>query len=474
MGLSSVFQTGVSGMMASKAAVATTGHNIANANTEGFSRQRVTTETSAPGSSVSAKGYLGTGTQISRIERINDEYLEKQIRNGTKDLAHFEEKDLALKQVEDIFNEMNGDGLNRLIAKFFNEFRKLANEPESEAIRQSVREASHALVNDFHRLRNEVDEVRHHLDARIEGYTREINDCADEVKELNAQISRLEITGAPANDLLDKRDKVLKKLASYMDTAMHKDRQGNFVIDVRGAGPLVIGSTVAEKFSAIRSPDDGRGKPDGSYDIRTTASGSSGVTHQLKGGKLGALLEVRDQTLSTVLDRLDDLAMSLTTRVNEIHSLGITPSGVSGISFFRPLNQKHRAAEFIELSEDVRGSINNIATASMPNAPGDNRVAIAIAGIQDMKIMNDGKSVLDDFYNSIMSDVGVLSARTKAGLNQHRDILTQLSKIRDQVSGVSVDEETANLMQFQHTYDASAKIIQMADEMLKTVLDLKR
>src|SRR5262249_61761316 len=105
---------------------------------------------------------------------------------------------------------------------------------------------------------------------------------------------------------------------------------------------------------------------------------------------------------------------------------------------------------------------------------GDNRIAIAISGLQGQKLMNDGKTTFDDFYNSIVSDVGVAGAKAKSGINQHKDIMNQLTKMRDQIAGVSIDEETTNLMQFQHTYDASAKVIQVADEMLRTVLELKR
>lgn len=473
MGVSNIFRTGHSGMIAAKAAVATTGHNIANANTEGFSRQRVETEASTPRPAVGSHAVIGTGTHINRVTRINDEYIEKQIRNGSRDLAHFEEKDIALRQTEDIFNEMNGDGLNRLISRFFNEFRKLSNEPDNEAVRQSVREATNAVVNDFHRLRNEVEDVRRHIDSRLEGYTKEINTLSEQIKDLNIEINKLEMGGAFANDLLDKRDQALKKLGSYMDLTMHKDNHGNFIVDVRGVGPLVVGPN-AEKFSVNRSPADDLGKPEGAFDVKTSASARSIVTHSLRGGKVGALLEVRDQTLSTILDRLDELAFGLTQSVNDIHVQGFTRNGLQGVAFFRPVDQKHRAAEFIGLSEDIEASVNNIATAAIPDAPGDNRIALAISGLQGIRLMNEGKASFDDFYNSIMSDVGVTAQRNRSGINQQRDIMTQLNKMRDQISGVSIDEETANLMQFQHTYDASAKVIQVADEMLKTVLELKR
>lgn len=473
MSIPSAFQTGRTGMMTAKAAISTTGHNIANANTEGFSRQRVLVSAETPRGGTVGHGVIGQGTRVSRVERINDEYLDKHVRTATRDMANLEEKDMALRQTEDIFNEMNGDGLNRLVSKFFNEFRKLSNEPDNEAIRQSVRESSQALVNDFHRLREEVEGVRRHLDSRLEGYASEVNGLAQQLKGYNMQIQRVEAEGALPNDLLDQRDNVLKKLGTYFDIATHKDNFGSYVVDVRGVGPLVVGPE-AESFSVFRTKSDGTGKPEGAMEIASSSNANSIVTHQIKGGKMGALLEVRDQTLSTVLSKLDELAFNLSQSVNEIHSQGFTRQGLQGINFFGALNGKDRASEFIGLSDEVSNNVHNIAAAAEVNAPGDNRIALAISGLQNIKLMADGSASMDDYYNSIVSDLGVASARNKSGLTQQKDIMTQLNKMRDQLSGVSIDEETANLMQFQHSFDASAKVIQVADEMMKTIMELKR
>jgi flagellar hook-associated protein 1 len=473
MGIPSVFQTGRSGMMASKAAIATTGHNISNANTEGYSRQRVQTETATPAGKAGSKTIIGTGTKISRIERVNDEYIEKQVRNAGKDMANFEEKETMLRQVEDVFNEMNGDGLNRLVSKFFNEFRKLSNEPESEAVRESVRESTNAMANDFKRLRNELEDVKNHIDQRIEGYAREANMLAEQIKDLNVKIRTAEIADGAPNDLLDQRDQALKKLASFADIAMHKDNQGNFIVDLKGVGPLVVGPQ-NESFSVERTPADDLGKPENSFDLKTSASARSIITHQIKGGKFGALMEVRDRTLSTLIDRLDDMAFTLADAVNSVHSQGFNRYGQQGVQFFKQLGAKERAAEFLDLSDAIKTSTNNIATAAQAESPGDNRIAIAISGLQHSRLMNEGNATIDAYYNSIVSDVGVASSKNKFNLNQQKDIIAQLGKMRDQISGVSIDEETANLMQFQHSFDASAKIIQVADECLKTVLELKR
>ena len=251
MPLPNVMQTGKSGMVAAKAQMATTSHNISNANTEGYSRQRVQQKADNP-TPCGQKNLIGQGTLLARTERVNDNYIEKQIRSAARDLSHLEEKDLALKQTEDIFNEMGGEGLNRLVAKFFNDFRKLGNEPDNEAVRQSVRESTAAMANDFHRLRGSVEEVRTHLDSRIEGFTKEANSLADQVKDLNIKIKVQELSGAPANDLRDQRDLTMKRLSTYVDTSIHLDKDGAFNVDIKGVGPLVSGPN-AEKFSVNRS-----------------------------------------------------------------------------------------------------------------------------------------------------------------------------------------------------------------------------
>lgn len=472
MGLPSVFETGRLGMVASRASIATSSHNISNSKTEGFSRQRVETK-AAPGQApLGAKAIVGRGALVSQVSRINDEYLEKQLRNAGRDLATYEEKDMALRQAEDIFNEMNGEGLNRLMTRFFNEFRKLSNEPDSEAVRQSVREAAQAFTNDFHRIRQDVEDVRHHIDARIEGDLREVNQIAKDIQDMNLRIRKVEAGGGIPNDLYDQRDLALKKLSEYFDLTVNTDNHGNYNVDIKGVGPFIYGGHT-EQFYVTTSKADQDGKPEGAYEIRTTANANNNVTHILTKGKIGALAEVRDKTLSRVLDRLDDLAFTISTAVNEVHQQGYTRHGSVGVNFFKMPTQKERASELIGLSDEVAASVNNIATAAQPESPGDNRIALAISGLQQQRLFSDGKSTADDWYNSIVSDVGVVTAANRSAIGQEKDTLTQLNKMREQVSGVSLDEETANIMQYQQMFDASSHVIKVADEMLKTVLSLR-
>ena len=474
MALTNVLQTGKSGMTTAKAGIATAGHNIANANTEGFTRQRIQSEAEVTKQMAGQGGlYIGQGAKTSRIERVNDDYIEKQLREGGKDMAYHEEKQVLLNQVEDVFNEMNGDGLNRIVAKFYNDFRKLSNDPTSEAIRQSVRESSQSMVNDFRRIRSEVESVRSHIDNRIDGTMKELNSLGKELADLNAHIRQAEVQGNDANDLRDRRDVTIKKINTFVDISTHKDNMGNINVDIKGVGPLVTGSQLQD-YSVARGPAvPDQGSPENSLQISRSSFSNQNITSQFQGGKLGALIETRDKAISTVLDRLDQLAFSVSNSVNEIHQKGFTQDGKTGVNFFKPVDSMEGAAERLSLSDDIHGSVGNIAVGLQADAPGDNRNALAIANLQNIHLMNNGHTTVDDFYNSIVSDVGVSSARNREALGQQQGILTQLNKVRDQVSGVSIDEETTNLMQYQHAFDASARVIKVADEMMDTVLKLR-
>lgn len=475
MAIPNIFNTGRSGMTAARTQLATTGHNISNANTEGYSRQRVEQAAGAPsvGRANLGPNIIGNGTTITRVERVNDQYLDKQIRNASRDLSAFEEKDVMLRQTEDIFNEMGGEGLNRLMTRFFNDFRKLSMDPDNAALRESVRESANSMVSDIHRIRKEVEDVRRHIDSRLDGHVREVNALTKELAETNIRISALEVGGTVPNDLLDKREQLLKKLGSYFELSMHQDNQGAYLVDIAGVGPLISGG-ITQPFSTRHSPKNGDGKPDAALDLVLENHANSVVTDRLRGGKIGAGIEVRDQLLDRVLARLDEMAFSLGNAVNAIHRNGFTRTGVTGVNFFKPILQKERASEFINLSDEVQSDGNMIAAAAEPDSPGDNRIAVAISAIQGSRLMGDGTTTIDDWYNSIVSDVGVMSGRNRSSMAQQTDIMNQLAKFREQTSGVSIDEETANLMQFHHAFEASAKVIQVADEMLKTVLELKR
>ena len=194
---------------------------------------------------------------------------------------------------------------------------------------------------------------------------------------------------------------------------------------------------------------------------------------QIRGGEIGGLLEVRDETINGLIHKMDSMARTLATEVNAAHRLGVDQYGQKGADFFDMSQADGEYSQFIQLSEGVSTDVGRIVTGVAPNSPGDNRVANVISKLQYKKVFG-GKDTVDEFYNSIVGELGVQVSRAQNEFEIQSDLLGQLGKIRESISGVSLDEEATKLIEYQKSFDASARLIRTADEMLDTVLSLKR
>jgi flagellar hook-associated protein 1 FlgK len=468
-----MFNIGRSGLMVSKQAMTTTGHNIANVNTEGFSRQTVD-QTAGP-TIPAGRLTFGTGAWAKQVSRVSDEYLERRIQGEHKNFANVEEKDIYLQQTEQIFNESNNDGLNQLATRFFNEFRKLSSDPANTAVRASVREASNQLTADVNRMDTELKEVARNIDARIEGYVREVNSLSKEIRDLNLLIEKAEMGGGTAADLLDKRDLALKKLGAMADISTSKDNNGRVTVTMAGHIAVVVGENVNELEVMRTPPDPASGKKEGGLDIFVREPVPHKLTDKIKTGRLGGLLQVRDQDIVAAQDKIDKVAYLITREVNNIHRQGFGLDGGSNRVFFQDLSGEQHAAQKMKISADIMNNLDAIAAAKEPGAPSDNRVSVALSGIGDLKgLGNDTNSSILDVYNGMVSELAVKTQANSKSLVFQKDVLSQLENVREGLVGVNLDEETANLVRFQHAYAASAKVLSVADEMLQTVISTFR
>ncbi|MGZ3686407.1 MAG: flagellar hook-associated protein FlgK, partial [Bdellovibrionota bacterium] len=378
-----LFNIGKSGLMVTKQAMTTTGHNIANVNTEGYSRQDVET-TAAP---VIPAGRLtfGNGAWAKKVTRVSDEYLEKRIQKENKNFASAEEKDLYLHQTEQIFNESNNDGLNRLATRFFDEFRKLSADPANTAIRASVRESSNQLTGEVRRMDHELKEVAKNIDDRVEGYVRELNSLSKEVRDLNIDIDKAELGGGEAPDLHDKRDLALKKLGAMADISTSKDNNGRVTVTLAGQVAIVSGEETTD-LEVMRTPADPKtGKKEDHLDIFVKTPVPSKMTGMINTGRLGALLEVRDRDIGSAQDQINQIAHMITTEVNNLHRQGYGLDGGTGRDFFEDGGNPERAASNMKLSDHIMSSLDAIAAAKEPGSEGDNRMSLALSAVGDMK-----------------------------------------------------------------------------------------
>lgn len=468
--------------------MATTSHNIANANTEGFSRQELRSKT---GITIDEGPYaLGTGVDVQTIKRGHDELVEKKLNNAITQNKYDDERATQLGHVEELFNEINSDGMNKILNRFFNAFRELSNRPEDETVRGMVRESAKIVVSDFHRLQEGVDQQRASINKRIATVVEDINFHTKNIAKLNREIAALEVGGAEANDLRDQRDLSLRQLAEYFPVTTYYDETNRFVVNAEGLGTLVtadqaqmlrVGNRVSQNAAADEKP---------AMEIYFASRTAEPISSRFRTGALGALLKTRNEELQNVEGQLDELAHGLVLATNAIHRRGWVNQQVptdpttgevvrgpasaefTGQNFFKEPFNRSRAAEYIQLDDAILQDVNNIATGLEPNAPGDNRVAIAIARLQHEKVLGGGTTTFEESYLKTVGDVGMQTAKAKVDLEQSGGILATAKSIKERISGVSLDEEAANMVKYQNAYEASAKVIKASDEMFKAVLSL--
>jgi flagellar hook-associated protein 1 FlgK len=456
-------------MQNSQTALQTVSHNIANKATEGYSRQRVELTTAPPIGEGNIQ--IGMGTRASQVTRTNNPWLEKQLQKETGVLGFEQGKVESLARVEQVFNEQMNKGLNQYVTEFFNSFRELSNNPESTTSRTMVREAAVALTADFKRIASQLEQVQKDADELIRNQVQEVNKMVKEVASLNEKISQVEVQGVPANDARDRRDVLLKKLNERIDITYAEGSNGMVTVQTAGNAILVSGYDSYE----IGTARDGLSNRLNLTYKQNESTPPFSITSRIKGGSIGGALSVRDQVVEDLKQKVDKMALTLAEEVNKVHALGYDRYGKPSTDFFQiktVLGQS--VAQSIELNENIFNDVNLIAAGSVPGAPGDNTVANVISQIQNKNIMEEGTATLDDFYNSQVGVVGVLSQRAQKSRESQANILKQLEGIRESVSGVSLDEETTNMIEFQKAFEASARVIKTADEMLETVLNLKR
>lgn len=446
----------------------TVAHNIANKSTEGFSRQRVETMTNTPVSEGNLQ--IGMGARAGVVTRVNNPWLEKQIQRETTGNGYQDTKSNALQRVEQVFNEQQNKGLNQYVTEFFNAFRELSNTPESIASRTMVREAAGAMTKDFKRVVTQLTDVQNDLDGQLRTLTNEVNQIAKEIASLNEKVQLVEVQGVPANDERDRRDLLIKKLSEKVDISWAEGDFGMVAITAGKTGLLVSG-TSANEFEARTSGDSNK------VDIYFKAGEGKTpqlMTKQISGGRMGAALEVRDQIIEDQLANVDRMAFTLANEVNDAHVEGFDRYGNPGGNFFDISDQEKGAASVIALDNMVSRDVGRMAISATPGAIGDNTIANLVSSIQYKPTMDNGTSNFDDFYKTQVGTIGTVTQRAMRSADSQKSILEQLGNIRESISGVSLDEETTRMIEFQKGYEASARLIKVADEMFDTVLNLKR
>lgn len=464
-----LMDVGKRGMAISQSALQTASHNISNKSTEGYTRQRVETAASAPQDE--GKYRIGTGSQISGINRVNNPMLERQLEREGSQFAFLEGQTQALGRLESALNEQTAKGLSNSIGEFFGSFRDLASNPESALPRTQVREAAIGLIRNFKDVRRQLENVSSDLDKNIELSVNDANGLAKEIADLNVKIQNIEIgSNAPANDERDRRDLLVKKLSEKIDISYAEDSKSGMLNITAGDTAILVAGSSAGQLKTFTNADNNVII----YNEMSKGGTRFDVTEQFQKGSIGGALDMRQGQVANLTNALDELAYGIASSVNEAHQEGFNRYNESGVEFFELPADGTFTINDLKLNQIIQKDVGHIAAGAKQGAPGDNTTANVIQELQFRPLMENGKYSFDDFYNSKVGEVGILSQRALSSMETQKNTLDQLKNVRESVSGVSLDEEAAKMIEYQKTYEASARMIKIADEMFDTVLNLKR
>jgi len=327
----SVLNTAKLGLQTNQTAIEVVGHNIANVQTEGFSRQEVTLEVNRPRRVGLA--FLGTGVRATNVTRDFDQFLFNQILGESSTLGNFDVRNTFFQRLETILNESSGVSLNNAMSEFFLAFDDLASNPTNLSARTAVLSAAGTLATVFNQLGSSLLQQRVNLDGAITAEVTEINGMLDEIAEFNRSIVQLENGNTQANDLRDQRDLLIKQLSEKLDVQLIDTNDNSTMLTLSGGSPLVVGTTVF-KLSTTANLDN-RGFKDILVD--DGMGGTNNVTAEIQGGEMRGLLDMRDVETLGLIDKLDRLAAGLMEEVNGIHLQGLGLDGSSGNLFFETL-----------------------------------------------------------------------------------------------------------------------------------------
>lgn len=591
-GLFATLNVSKRGMFVQQKAIDVTSHNISNANTPGFSRQRPVIETTRPAGmpslrSAAEPGQLGTGAQVTTIERIRDQFMDYQIRKETSTLGQYDSKYKYLSEVESILNEPGDTGISSLIGKFFDAWQQVTKQPQ--AARTEVLQQASSLAKELNHNYSQLIKLKENAQSSIQASIFEGNKILDQIDELNQQIRAVKLAGKEPNDLMDKRDLLLDELSYKFNYNIDKNKfYGNDItpIDIGALDPSQAYIVKSEnhddvkRFSYVKAIEqvdktkdpaiaqdykvtyykcgdlstednavsvtinmteaqrneldkcrmiwaDNKGvsiKSDGSANP-TTGSINYGDLLLFKptSGQLQGAMAVQ-KDIEDYTEQLNKLAKALAFSINAVHSYNGADQAKDDMPFFVNgdvasydgnhlmtnlgdiINGEQKiTAGNISVNEELLYDVMKLHVGKTADAgESDTTRAVVIAGlrdslikIQDMNktviersdlkaqnsISNDGMTFVsniegmkfDNYYKDTIDRLGVQSQNAKRTIKNQEALLGSFNEIKESVSGVSLDEEMANLVQFQHAYSANAKVISTVDELLDVVINgLKR
>ncbi len=455
-----------SAINAHQTAIQVISHNVANAETPGYSRQRVALQENWPARL--PQGILGTGVFVRDVTQVRDSLLDVSYRRDSSSAAGFGLRRDLLGQIEQVFHEPSEEGLAATLDAFWNSWSDLANAPDNPAARQVVLQRGAQVAAGLNAQATRLDEVKADTVAKLNRSVGLINDYASQVAQLNGQIVIAESGGQTASDLRDSRNRIIDDMSKLASLQVIEGRDGGVAVIV--SNQTLVDGTAAKQLAFSGNPPS----------LQLNFKGSADAIPAV-GGELSALTEVLNRDLVQTRARLDDLARGVVSAVNDIHRQGWSPAAEptppepvgwagSNVDFFTGTD-----AASISVSAAVAADRDMVAAGSVFGGSGDNTIALRLGQLRDSAVAVGSPPSTLSLANHYRDTVTTLALDTNAATNAslvHETLASQSDTRRQSVSGVSTDEELVQLMRSQQAYVAATRLISAVDEMAQALLNM--
>ena len=454
MSLTSSLYAALSALQADQGAMDVTSNNISNVNTPGYSREVANLVESPP---VTYGGLqYGTGVNLQNVQGVRDNILQLRLNQETQTQSQLNTFVNGMNQIQPLFNDASGSGLQSYISAFFNSFSSLSSDPTNSGYRQAVIEAGQNLAAAFNQTAGALTSQQQNADLSVTQTVGQINSLAGQIASLNGQISSLQGAGATPNTLIDQRSQLINQLSQLVSVQTISANQGSLTLTTTGGAALVVGN---QSFNLTTQTNSTTGFQD-------VYSQGSDITSTIQSGSLGGYIQLRDQEIPSILNNLNTLAYEVANSVNTQSTAGYDLNGNAGVDFFNPPASLPTAA----LNLSVAIADPNLVAASADGTSGDSDNATALANLANQTIVNGQTPV--NFYSGIVSEVGNDTSNASSALTSQNLLVQQLQDQVGAVSGVSLNEEGGNLILYENAYNAAARVASVVASMFEVAISM--
>ncbi|MEE9384458.1 MAG: flagellar hook-associated protein FlgK [Nannocystaceae bacterium] len=454
-GINDILNTGRSALLSQQAAISVTARNTANANTVGYHKRDVILT-----SQVNPRGLVA-----SDARRDTDAYLARKMLTAEGGVGSASAKRPSLTAMEQLFADREG-GLGDTLDAFFNALRNLEVSPMNLDLRRNVLTTGETVAQTVSAVAESLTLERRQADQVVDGIVARVNDLTADIASINKQTSN---TPAAAEELLDRREVLATELARYVDVSTFVRGDGQMVVLFAGGSVLVDRDRAAQLTST----------PDATYgDMRRVDFvGRNGtitdVTSKISTGQLGGAIALRDATITSFIDRLDQFAFDLATEFNTVHRAGFGTDASSGRNFFDPPAGVAQAASTFALVAGLSGNPDQIAAASSAvNAIGGNGNLLALQALEDQRLAASGVRSFVEELADMLGEIGRSVQSNEQAYETASIESEQLILLNASATGVSIDEEMIDLTRYQRGYQAGARLIHTVNTMFDAIMQL--